>query len=89
MTAHLHAFFKAVPLAAIALAVSLGYLLGKLRIRTFVLGPVAGTLLVAIAIGQVGVKVSGDVKTLAFALFIYAMGYMIGPQFVSSRAARR
>jgi aspartate-alanine antiporter len=84
MTAHLHAFFKEVPLAAIALAVSLGYLLGKLRIRTFVLGPVAGTLLVAIAIGQLGVEVSSDVKTLAFALFIYAMGYMIGPQFVSS-----
>jgi aspartate-alanine antiporter len=84
MTALLHAFFAAVPLAAIALALSLGYLLGKVRVGTFVLGPVAGTLLVAIAIGQVGVKESADVKTLSFALFIYAMGYMIGPQFVSS-----
>jgi Predicted Permease Membrane Region len=65
-------------------ALAAGYLLGKLRVGTFVLGPVAATLLVAIAIGQIGVSVSGEVKTLAFALFIYALGYMIGPQFVSS-----
>src|SRR5262245_27675525 len=84
MVGLLHAFFAAAPLAAIALALALGYLLGKLRIGTFVLGPVAATLLVAIAFGQVGVKVSPEVKTLAFALFIYALGYMIGPQFVSS-----
>src|SRR4029077_10093116 len=79
-----HAFFADVPLAAVALALALGYLFGKIRIGTFVLGPVAATLLVAIAVGQVGISVSGDVKTLVFALFIYALGYMIGPQFVSS-----
>jgi len=84
MTGYLHMFFTAAPLAAIALAVALGYLCGKLHISTFVLGPVAATLLVAIALGQVGVPVSKDVKALAFALFIYALGYMIGPQFVSS-----
>src|SRR5262245_9257256 len=83
MTHLLHGFFAAAPLAAIALALALGYLFGKIRIGTFVLGPVAATLLVAIALGQVGVKISPDVKTLAFALFIYALGYMIGPQFVS------
>jgi aspartate-alanine antiporter len=84
MLGHLHAFFSAAPLAAIALALALGYLCGRIRVGTFVLGPVAATLLVAIAIGQLGVKVSVEVKTLAFALFIYALGYMIGPQFVSS-----
>lgn len=84
MRGYLQVFFAAAPLAAIALSVALGYLFGKIHIRTFVLGPVAATLLVAIALGQVGVKVSGDVKTFAFALFIYALGYMIGPQFVSS-----
>lgn len=46
MIGALHAFFAAAPLAAIALA--LGYLGGKLRVGTFVLGPVAATLLVAI-----------------------------------------
>ena len=70
MIGYLHAFFAAAPLAAIAAALALGYLCGKLRIGTFVLGPVAATLLVAILIGQVGVPVSGEVKTLAFALFI-------------------
>lgn len=77
-------FFAAAPLAAIALAVALGYLFGKIRIGSFVLGPVAATLLVAILLGQIRVTESDDVKTLAFALFIYALGYMIGPQFVSS-----
>jgi putative transport protein len=84
MIEYVHQFFAAAPLAAVALALALGYLFGKLRVGTFVLGPVAATLLVAIALGQVGIKVSGDVKTMAFALFIYALGYMIGPQFVSS-----
>jgi len=84
MNSFLHAFFSQAPLAAVALALAAGYLLGKIRIGTFVLGPVAATLLVAIAIGQIGVSVAGEVKTLAFALFIYALGYMIGPQFVSS-----
>ena len=79
----LHAFFADVPLAAVALALAFGYLFGKIRIGTFVLGPVAATLLVAIALGQIGIQVSAEVKTLAFALFIYALGYMIGPQFVS------
>src|SRR4051794_25789327 len=84
MRSHLHTFFAAAPLAAIALSLALGYLFGKFRIGSFVLGPVAATLLVAILLGQVGVTISGQVKTLAFALFIYALGYMIGPQFVSS-----
>ena len=84
MNSFLHTFFSQAPLAAVALALAAGYLFGKIRVGTFVLGPVAATLLVAIAIGQIGVSVSGEVKTLAFALFIYALGYMIGPQFVSS-----
>lgn len=67
MTAFLHTFFSQAPLAAVALALAAGYLVGKLRIGTFVLGPVAATLLVAIAIGQIGVSVAGEVKTLAFA----------------------
>jgi putative transport protein len=58
--------------------VALGYLLGKLRIGTFVLGPVVATLLVAVAFGQIGVKVSPEVKTLAFALFIVSvLGYTV------------
>jgi putative transport protein len=78
MVGLLHAFFAAAPLAAIALALALGYLLGTLRIGTFALGPVAATLLVAIAFGQIGVKVSPEVKTLAFALFIVpVLGYTV------------
>jgi aspartate-alanine antiporter len=44
----------------------------------------AGTLLVAIVIGQVGVPVDPVVKDMMFALFIYATGYVSGPQFFAS-----
>ncbi|MDX1268728.1 MAG: TrkA C-terminal domain-containing protein, partial [Oceanisphaera sp.] len=44
----------------------------------------AGTLLVAVVIGQVGVPVDPVIKDMMFALFIYATGYVSGPQFFAS-----
>jgi hypothetical protein len=41
MIGYFHAFFAAAPLAAVALAVALGFLVGKIGIGSFVLGPVA------------------------------------------------
>jgi len=43
---------------AIFLSVALGYLLGKFKIGRFVLGGIAGTLIVGVAIGQLGVDVA-------------------------------
>lgn len=76
--------FAAAPLLALFLTISLGYVVGKIRVGSFVLGGVAGTLIVGVAIGQFGVKLSDDLKTIFFALFIYAVGYQGGPQFVRS-----
>jgi len=73
--------FDAAPMAALFATVALGYLAGKLRIGRFVLGGIAGTLLVGVLIGQFGVKIEGDVRSIFFALFIYAVGYQGGPQF--------
>jgi aspartate-alanine antiporter len=70
------------PLLALFLCVSLGYLIGKLRIGSFQLGGIAGTLIVGVVIGQFDVTISDDLKTIFFALFIYAVGYQGGPQFV-------
>jgi aspartate-alanine antiporter len=80
----LHDLFDAVPLAALFVTVALGYLAGKLRIKGFVLGGIAGTLLVGVVIGQLDVDIDGGIKSIFFALFIYAVGYQGGPQFFQS-----
>lgn len=43
-----------------------------------------GTLIVALLIGQTGCQMRGDLKEVAFALFIFAMGYSGGPQFFAN-----
>jgi putative transport protein len=80
----LHAFFEKIPMAALFLSLSLGYLVGKLKIGKFQLGGMTGTLLAAVAIGQVGVPVDPVVKQMMFALFIFTTGYVCGPQFFVS-----
>ncbi|MDJ0950690.1 MAG: aspartate-alanine antiporter [Alphaproteobacteria bacterium] len=76
--------FDASPLIAIFLCVALGYGIGRVRFGRFQIGGTVGTLFAAIVIGQVGVEVDPVLKTLAFALFIYSLGYVSGPQFFSS-----
>lgn len=77
-------FFNNVPIAVLFLTVGLGYLIGKLRVGPIQLGGVCGTLIVALLIGQTGCQMRGDLKEVAFALFIFAMGYSGGPQFFAN-----
>jgi putative transport protein len=80
----LHTFFQKIPMAALFLSVAVGYWIGNFKIGNFSLGGMAGTLLVAVVIGQVGVPVDPVIKDMMFALFIYATGYVSGPQFFAS-----
>ncbi len=80
----LHSIFAKSPEIALFLCLSLGYLLGKVKFGKFQLGGVAGSLLVAVLVSQVGVHVDAGVKAVLFALFIYAVGYESGPKFFSS-----
>ena len=73
--------FTEQPLVALFITIALGYFVGKLRIGTFVLGGIAGTLLVGVVIGQIGVAINPGIKDIFFALFIYAVGFQGGPQF--------
>lgn len=73
--------FTAQPLLALFITIALGYLVGKIHIRSFVLGGVAGTLLVGVVIGQIGITIDPGIKTVFFALFIFAVGFEGGPQF--------
>jgi putative transport protein len=77
----LHRLFTAEPLLALFLTVSLGYLVGRLKVGSFTLGGIAGTLLVGVVIGQLGVAIDPGIKAIFFALFIYAVGFQGGPQF--------
>ena len=80
----LHALFQEVPLLALFLTLSIGYFVGKFRIKRFVLGGIAGTLLVGVLVGQIGINIDSGLKDVFFAMFIYAVGYQGGPQFFQS-----
>ena len=79
-----HTLFSNSPEIAIFLSLAVGFAIGKIPFGSFQLGGVAGSLLVAVAVSQFGVSVSGTVKNVLFALFIFAVGYDSGPQFFSS-----
>ncbi|EOX4943955.1 aspartate-alanine antiporter [Vibrio alginolyticus] len=73
--------FDMAPFVALFITLSLGYMVGKITIGRFVLGGVAGTLLMGVIIGQFGVHIDPGVKSIFFAIFIYAVGYQGGAQF--------
>jgi putative transport protein len=69
------------PLLALFITISLGYLAGKIKVGKFVLGGIAGTLLVGVIVGQLQIDIDSGIKNIFFALFIYAVGFQGGPQF--------
>lgn len=76
--------FEQSPIIALFLSLAGGYWIGKFQFGKFQLGGVAGSLLVAVIISQVGVKIDDGIKAVLFALFIYAVGFESGPQFFRS-----
>jgi putative transport protein len=76
--------FRQSPEIALFLALAGGYWIGKFQFGKFQLGGVAGSLLVAVIISQFGVTIDNGIKSVLFALFIYAVGFDSGPQFFRS-----
>ena len=74
--------FKHYPELAIFLTLALGYWVGGLKFGTFSLGAVTGTLLVGVVVGQMQITISPQVKSVFFLMFLFAVGYGVGPQFV-------
>jgi putative transport protein len=70
------------PELAIFLSLAIGYWIGVIKFGSFSLGTVTGTLLAALLIGQIGIAVSPHVKSVFFIMFLFAVGYGVGPQFV-------
>lgn len=76
--------FARSPEIALFLALAGGYWIGKFQFGKFQLGGVAGSLLVAVLLSQFGVAIDNGIKSVLFALFIYAVGFESGPQFFRS-----
>lgn len=80
----LETLLRAAPEMALFITIALGYLVGKVKVGSFVLGGVAGTLLMGVLMGQLDIHVDPRIKGVFFALFLYAVGYQGGPQFFRS-----
>ncbi|CAM2144966.1 MULTISPECIES: aspartate-alanine antiporter [Paraburkholderia] len=75
---------KSQPEIALFTSLALGYLIGSIRFGPISLGGVCGTLIVALLLGQTGARIAPDLKNIAFALFIFALGFTGGPQFFAN-----
>src|SRR6476661_735766 len=73
---------RSYPEIAIFLALGAGYYFGSFSYKGLGLGAVTATLLAAVLIGQLGITISGPLKPFAFLMFLFAVGYGVGPQFV-------
>jgi putative transport protein len=69
------------PEIAIFLALALGFLIGGVRLKKFTLGNVTGVLIAGVLIGQLNITISPNVKSVFFLMFLFAVGYSVGPQF--------
>ena len=76
-----HLFTKQ-PELAVYLALGIGYWVGNRKFRGFSLGGATGSLLAGILIGAfVKVPVAGMAKSVLFLLFMFGIGYSVGPKF--------
>src|SRR6478735_1103046 len=83
----LFATLKQYPEIAIFLALALGYYFGKFTFKGIGLGSVTATLIAGVVIGQIGITVNQPLKAFSFLMFLFAVGYAVGPQFVRGIAS--
>ncbi|MDH6303891.1 putative transport protein [Parabacteroides sp. PF5-5] len=70
------------PELAIFLTLALGFAIGQIKIKGFSLGSVTGVLLMGVLVGQLDIVISPTVKSTFFLIFLFAVGYSVGPQFI-------
>lgn len=73
--------FRNNPAIPVFLTLGIGFWVGKLKYKTFSLGTVTSVLLVGVLVGQMNIPIPGPVKSVFFLLFLFAIGYSVGPQF--------
>lgn len=72
------------PALAVFLTIGIGFWLGKLKFKGIALGTVTSVLIVGVLVGQLDINVGGPLKTVSFLLFLFCIGYSVGPQFFKS-----
>lgn len=72
---------KQYPELGLFAALAFGFWLGPKKFFGFSLGAVTATLIAGVAIGQLGLSIPGPIKSAFFLLFLFAVGYGVGPQF--------
>src|SRR6478735_5743820 len=83
MLSWLEQFLIRYPELALFLVIAAGYWIGSFKIGTFSLGPVTGALFAGLIVGHFAhVPVSGMTKSFLFLLFLFGIGYSVGPQFI-------
>lgn len=83
--AWLEAFLVRYPELTLFLVIAIGYWIGSIKIAGFNLGPVTGSLFAGILIGQFAdVPVAPMAKSFLFLLFLFGIGYSVGPQFMQA-----
>ena len=78
------ALLAAHPEITFFLILGIGYVLGKIALGSFRLGAVTGTLIAGILIGQLGLSLPHEVREIFFLLFLFSVGFRVGPQFFLS-----
>ncbi len=76
--------FRHTPALAVFLTIGLGFLLGKVKIKGIALGTVTSVLIIGVLVGQMDINVGGPLKSVSFLLFLFCIGYSVGPQFFRS-----
>lgn len=69
------------PSLAVFLTLGIGFFIGQLKYKSFSLGTVTSVLLVGVLVGQFEIPVPGPLKDVFFLLFLFSIGYSVGPQF--------
>lgn len=71
------------------LAIAIGTILGRIRIRGFAIGTTACILIVSVLLGQLGSFLFPPLlRVILFSLFVFTIGYRSGPEFFASLSVR-
>lgn len=72
------------PTLALFLTVGAGFFFGKLKFGNFQLGSVTSVLIIGVLVGQLNIPMSGPLKMVFFMMFLFSIGYSVGPDFFRS-----
>ncbi|MCM1483054.1 MAG: aspartate-alanine antiporter [Muribaculaceae bacterium] len=72
------------PSIPLFLTIGVGFWVGSLKYKGFSLGTVTSVLLVGVLVGQMDISIPGPIKNVFFLIFLFAIGYSVGPQFFRS-----